>query len=1203
MSKIFYKSMLMVGVIILAYTLALLLIILPGVESSMQSLEEKNEKEILNKVLLITKNMQTNLENFQKTALQYHKTELENLADSFWSIVQTKYEQSLPENIGSILQDRGEELRSNLTLFYNKNKDIMSTKELKQAIINYVNIFRYDQGSGYFFIHDQTTVVEHPIYPEFKGRDFVYLKDQNGVSFVKEFYNLCKQDGSGIVNYQWKHAKTKVIEDKVAYVFTFEPFDWIIGTSGSVKELQEVLKKEVIYLANKIRYGEDGYFFIYGYDYKVIAHPYFENGTDFSNVRDSKGNLVVPPMIKVARESGEGFTRYWWKRDLGKVETFEKLTFSKDFPHWKMVISTGSYIDNIQKEVDKQKTELVEQLRDVMEKTTIGKNGYLFIVDSESTTIIHPDKGQVGKSIRDIINPVTGNTFFTDMVDAANTHQIVHYKWDKPTDKGNYIYDKISWVEYIPELQWYVASSAYTSELQETSNQLRKGILFLGITILLFSFLVSFWFFRKLLKPISTLSILASRVTKGDYSARSYFKSNDEIGVLSHEFNIMVDTIEDNIHNLDLKVVEKTKELEVQNKFFETLFYESSDGILLIQNGLFIDCNRSAYQMLQYSDKKELTALHPSEISPLKQPDGRNSKEKADQVMKTTLEKGSSRFEWLHLRKDGSGTFFEVVLTRVVIQNDVVIHVVWRDINEKKAAEKHLQKTINEFGAVMDAIDYGILFMDDKLKARIGNQAYRDLWRVPDDFVAKHPTLRELIEFNRYNDLYPVVDEDFERYVDEREAAVSRGGIAPTLLERRDGMILQYQCVVLPDGWRMLTYFDVTELKSTQERLARAQKMEAIGMMAGGVAHDLNNILSGIVSYPELLLLELPESSKLRKPIEAILESGKRAATVVADLLTVARGVASIRETHDINLLIDEYLQSPECEKLELLYPHVTCIKHLEATQSVISCSPVHIKKTVMNLVANAIEAIETVGTVTISTSNLEIDNFGNKKKKIPPGQYVVLAVQDSGPGISDADIKHIFEPFYSKKVMGRSGTGLGLTVVWNTVVDHDGWIFVESSEKRTCFTLYFPISAEGVNCQKEKKKEKIDTLQGEHILIVDDESQLRDITSRILASLGYKTTSVSSGEEAIEFIQKNPVDLLVIDMLMGPGLNGRQTYEKILKLYPDQKAIVASGFSESDDVIATLKLGAQGFIKKPYSIEQLGHVVKAALNSNSQVA
>ena len=396
---------------------------------------------------------------------------------------------------------------------------------------------------------------------------------------------------------------------------------------------------------------------------------------------------------------------------------------------------------------------------------------------------------------------------------------------------------------------------------------------------------------------------------------------------------------------------------------------------------------------------------------------------------------------------------------------------------------------------------------------------------------------------------------------------------------------------------------DTTEQKQNahekillEQKLQRAEKMEAIGLLASSVAHDLNNILSGIVAYPELLLMQLAADSNMRKPLLAIQESGNRAAAVVADLLTVARGVASVKEPHDLNTLVQEYLHSPECTQLNSLHPQVLCRCQLDASPSRIQCSPIHIKKVVMNLVTNAAEAIIGNGSVVIATVHQKIDAETGLESNVKAGEYVVLTVRDTGSGISNEDIKHIFDPFYSRKVLGRSGTGLGLSIVWNTVQDHDGVITVTSSNQGTCFTLYFPVSQEPGSELTDTGEEEDLTGHDEHILVVDDEPQLRDIASQILQVLGYRVHSVSSGELAIKFVQENPVDLIVMDMQMEPGMNGRQTYEEIIKLYPGQKAIIASGFSESDDVKAILALGACGFMKKPYSMVQLGQGVKAAL-------
>ena len=386
------------------------------------------------------------------------------------------------------------------------------------------------------------------------------------------------------------------------------------------------------------------------------------------------------------------------------------------------------------------------------------------------------------------------------------------------------------------------------------------------------------------------------------------------------------------------------------------------------------------------------------------------------------------------------------------------------------------------------------------------------------------------------------------------------------------------------------------KVKRLQEQLQRSQKMEALGLMAGGIAHDLNNILSGIVTYPELLLMNLPEDSRLRKPIEAIKESGLRAADVVSDLLTVARGVATAKEVRNLNVIIEEYLGSVEHRKLAAMRPSVIFKTELDSDLLNVSCSPTHMKKSLMNLVTNASEAIEGSGTVTISTANRYLDEPLKGYEDVLTGEYVIMTVSDDGLGISSEDLERIFEPFYTKKVMERSGTGLGLAVVWNTVQDHEGYINVGSSEEGTIFDLYFPVTREEVTAEKEEVPLEDYLGHGEKILVVDDEERQREIACGLLTELGYTAEAVSSGEEAIEYVKERPVDLIVLDMIMPKGINGRETYEEIIKIRPGQKGIITSGFSETEDVKAAQKLGAGKFIKKPYSLEKIGLALKKEL-------
>ncbi|HID02574.1 MAG TPA: PAS domain-containing sensor histidine kinase, partial [Desulfobacterales bacterium] len=396
---------------------------------------------------------------------------------------------------------------------------------------------------------------------------------------------------------------------------------------------------------------------------------------------------------------------------------------------------------------------------------------------------------------------------------------------------------------------------------------------------------------------------------------------------------------------------------------------------------------------------------------------------------------------------------------------------------------------------------------------------------------------------------------------------------------------------------------DITEQKiaeqqriATEDKLQKAEKMEAIGLLAGGVAHDLNNILSGVVSYPEVLLMQLSSDDKLYEPIKAIQESGERAAAVVADLLTVARGVATVKEIHSPNIIIEEYLRSTEFKNLQSLHPEVTIESQLADDLWNINCSAVHIQKVVMNLITNAVEAIDNNGSVLVSTRNQELSPFTIAASSLDVGEYVIMTIKDTGAGIAKHDLEHIFEPFYTKKIMDRSGTGLGLAVVWNTMKDHDAFIQVTSDDSGSTFTLYFPPCRDEAVGQKSSAD--ISELKGSGtILVVDDEQQQRDIASKMLTLLGYSVETVASGEEAIAYCKKSSVDLVLLDMLMEPGINGLETYQQIINITPSQKAVIASGFSESSSVFAAKALGVGSFIKKPYGLEQIGNAVKKELN------
>jgi PAS domain S-box-containing protein len=389
------------------------------------------------------------------------------------------------------------------------------------------------------------------------------------------------------------------------------------------------------------------------------------------------------------------------------------------------------------------------------------------------------------------------------------------------------------------------------------------------------------------------------------------------------------------------------------------------------------------------------------------------------------------------------------------------------------------------------------------------------------------------------------------------------------------------------------------EKLALQKKLASASKLNALGLMAGSIAHDLNNILSGIVSYPDLLLLQMDESNKYYQQIQKIQESGKRAAAVVSDLVAITRGRQQPKEISNINEIILSYLNSIEHSERLAEFDSILVETRLRKDINNVCCSPQHIHKLLLNLIGNAMEASHSGSAITVST---EASLFSHPLQSISEGdtltEHVKIVIADRGSGIPQESIEKIFDPFYSTKVEGKSGSGLGLSIVWNIVQDHNGWIEVKDNNPGAIFEIYLPATYED-SCPIPSPEAEPQHGSGESILIIDDQAEQNEILETSLSRLGYKTHSVTSGEEGIAYLRDNSVDLLLLDMLMGDGLNGRQTLEIIKQFTPNQRAIVISGYANREEIDRTRELGVSIFLEKPVTIARLCSSIQDSLRDS----
>jgi nitrogen-specific signal transduction histidine kinase/CheY-like chemotaxis protein len=385
-----------------------------------------------------------------------------------------------------------------------------------------------------------------------------------------------------------------------------------------------------------------------------------------------------------------------------------------------------------------------------------------------------------------------------------------------------------------------------------------------------------------------------------------------------------------------------------------------------------------------------------------------------------------------------------------------------------------------------------------------------------------------------------------------------------------------------------------SEKIALNNQLSRAQKMESLAFLASGVAHDLNNIIGPMIAYPELIKMNLPPDSPVIAQVEKIEQSAQKAADVVQDLIAMSR--RGQYEMVDVNLneLVKEALESSEIKEAQSQTQNVKIMLSPDETLPELAGSRTHLSKVIRSLIVNAINAVPNGGDVTIETTSKHCDELLLGFSNIEEGNYAILTVTDTGEGLDEKDRKRIFEPFYSKKQLGRTGSGLGLAIAYGVIKDHNGYIDIQSEKcAGTTFIIYLPIQKA---VTLEETKLIVDIRGSEKILVVDDVEEQRELAATTLSSLGYKVDVAANGQDALEYCKENNPDVVIIDMILTDGYDGLDTYREISKFRPGLKAVLVSGFDSTGRVEEAKKLGAGKFIKKPYSMQILGKAIREVL-------
>jgi len=590
----------------------------------------------------------------------------------------------------------------------------------------------------------------------------------------------------------------------------------------------------------------------------------------------------------------------------------------------------------------------------------------------------------------------------------------------------------------------------------------------------------------------------------------------------------------------------------------------------------FITVNDVMCEYTGYT-REEFLSLNPLEI--LSQESRSLFLERMSKVL--AGEKVPEAVEYKIRAKDGKD-FWVLLYTRYKHENNMPrgATVLAHDITERRLAEEALKKSEEKYRLLVDNAGEGIFIAQDDVVKFPNPKAVEILGYSAGELAGMRFT--DLVHPDDISIIHALTHQDGPR---KEESSTLR-------LTNKAGDELWLVVNAVPIIWEgapafLYLFRDVTLQKKLEAQLAHAQKMEAIGTLAGGIAHNFNNLLMGIQGNISLMLLDTPSTDRHFDRLacmEGLIESGSK---LTGQLLGYARGGKHEAQPMDLNRLVKETSQTFGLAKKEIAV-------HLDLSPDLrhVSADRTQIEEVLMNLFVNAADAMPKGGDLFLSTWNVTEKALQGKPFKVEPGSYALIAVRDTGSGMDGKTMARVFDPFFTTKPQGR-GTGLGLASAYGIIKAHNGYIDVASEiGSGTCFSVYLPASVHQAN--KETPVLPAPFRGAETLLLVDDEENVLKVARVMLEKLGYRVLAAKNSKEAIEMFvaSKDSIHLAILDMIM-PDMGGGMLYEKLKDLDPDLKALLSSGYGIDGQAMEILNKGCNGFIQKPFGLADLSKKVR----------
>jgi two-component system, cell cycle sensor histidine kinase and response regulator CckA len=646
----------------------------------------------------------------------------------------------------------------------------------------------------------------------------------------------------------------------------------------------------------------------------------------------------------------------------------------------------------------------------------------------------------------------------------------------------------------------------------------------------------------------------------------------------------------------DLRVAEEKalEALRESEAHYRILVENAPEAIIVldVDSNSFLDCNANASRLFQVT-REHLLGLSPGDLSPLTQPDGRNSRAVSGERVEKALAGPIPAFEWMICNSKGESIPCEVHLVRLPSPNRRLIRGSITDTSERSRADAALRESEARYRGLVNNATYGIYWVS-----------------LTGDLVDVNPALVQMLGYDSAKDLLAIRSTN-PLFCDETARANLRaefagsGRVDVTVnWKRKDGKVI----TVRLNGRSVKSFGqgaecveviveDVTERIALEKQLVQAQKFEGIGQLAGGIAHDFNNMIGAIIGWADIGMEETEPSSRLRRHFEKVRQQADRAAALTKQLLAFARRQILEPRDIDLNRSITETLSLLE----KVLGSNIEIKAKLASELALVRADPTQFEQILMNLCINARDAMPSGGLLIIETKNSFLDAaYCAAQPLARPGQYAVLAVTDSGTGMDGATLDRIFEPFFTTKELGK-GTGLGLATVYGIIRQHGGFIQVYSEVGvGTTFRAYLPTSSAAAASPQLAEDTRPARGGSEMILVAEDHEGLRQLAFETLTHHGYQVLLASDGEQAInEFIlNRNRVDLAFLDVVM-PKFSGPEVYARICAEKAGVPVIFATGYSADISVLQNAQQQGLPIIQKPYSPRILARKIREALDHN----